>query len=1048
MRPVALLPTGLLVIAALAGASERPDTAPPPRTLGQTLPLRSQGATLHFPADWTVAPTRFANASILTTLPARRGGTEKPARIMVTWEERTSHDDAVERLAQIAAEVPSTPTFLVAGGWPALQRRDLAPRPKPGEPEGGDASDEMVLRITTAIAADRLLLRLEGSVPPERAGELAAEVEAIGRATTFAVRGDPAKVAAEVRRLRRRARPSLVPDEPARRESETSTRSDARPEPALAVGREKPADLSDATGAALRAQAGGSEISVAVSSNGQNVVVGTNSGFSVSSDGGTTFSAKRFPTGFPAGYGTDGDPSLAVGASGNFYYALIDFPPGGNGTAMNVSSDGGQSFAYRSNAVLCVNDTNPPSIPGACFADQEHIAADRFNAGPTGGDQVYSTWRNFDATDQDPAIVCTSDSASTWSAPLNVGSGFKPRINVGQDGFVYVIYLSGGNVMLHKFSSCASGLAPQAGFPKLVATINEVSCPVPGLDRCTGRNTLASYTVAVDDTNASHVYAAFATNTSPGVNENVLVRDSLDGGATWPGGRVVQLNAAVNGRRFMPWLCTVGGTAHVTWYDRRAATPGSNDLTDFYRGTAALDGSSNLVAGTEVKLTQLADPHCASGWPCATDRIGDSESCSVQPQPGGVCAIVPTPNPDTSSKARCDFSDCGVCSAGLCVGTATACASDADCTRDPSCACAAGESCVVGRGCPKYGDYNYSACAAGRIYGAWASATTPPSLPPAPARRIDTYISIDLVCCVPRIDAPASITLPDTCAGSTGSAPLNVCNTGFTDLVVSGITSTSAQFSVPASYPVTIAASACHAFSAHFTPASHGPKTANLTVNSNDPVTPAKVVAASGQGKGLETIACPAGITVGNDPGLCSAAVNPGTPTVNADGCAVTVAGVRGDGHALTDPYPVGTTHITWTVTDGGGNALSCGQTIVVNDVEPPVITGAAPVPASLWPPNHKMAPVAVNYDVTDNCDPLPAIACGLAVTSNEPVNGTGDGDTAPDWQVLDSHHELLRAERAGGGSGRVYTTALTCSDSKGNTSGTSVAVTVPHDRH
>src|SRR5438552_7261463 len=261
MRPVALLPTGLLVIAALAGASERPDTAPPPRTLGQTLPLRSQGATLHFPADWTVAPTRFANASILTTLPARRGGTEKPARIMVTWEERTSHDDAVERLAQIAAEVPSTPTFLVAGGWPALQRRDLAPRPKPGEPEGGDASDEMVLRITTAIAADRLLLRLEGSVPPERAGELAAEVEAIGRATTFAVRGDPAKVAAEVRRLRRRARPSLVPDEPARRESETSTRSDARPEPALAMGREKPADLSDATGAALRAQAGGSETS-------------------------------------------------------------------------------------------------------------------------------------------------------------------------------------------------------------------------------------------------------------------------------------------------------------------------------------------------------------------------------------------------------------------------------------------------------------------------------------------------------------------------------------------------------------------------------------------------------------------------------------------------------------------------------------------------------------------------------------------------------------------------------------------------------------------
>ena len=28
-----------------------------------------------------------------------------------------------------------------------------------------------------------------------------------------------------------------------------------------------------------------------------------------------------------------------------------------------------------------------------------------------------------------------------------------------------------------------------------------------------------------------------------------------------------------------------------------------------------------------------------------------------------------------------------------------------------------------------------------------------------------------------------------------------------------------------------------------------------------------------------------------------------------------------------------------------------------------------------------------------------------LTVTSNEPINGLGDGDTAPDWQVIDAHH-------------------------------------------
>jgi hypothetical protein len=54
-----------------------------------------------------------------------------------------------------------------------------------------------------------------------------------------------------------------------------------------------------------------------------------------------------------------------------------------------------------------------------------------------------------------------------------------------------------------------------------------------------------------------------------------------------------------------------------------------------------------------------------------------------------------------------------------------------------------------------------------------------------------------------------------------------------------------------------------------------------------------------------------------------------------------------------------------------------------------------------------------VNYTVNDNCG-MPA--CVLSVTSNEPINGTGDGDTAPDWEIVDAHHVRLRAERAGTG--------------------------------
>ena len=109
-----------------------------------------------------------------------------------------------------------------------------------------------------------------------------------------------------------------------------------------------------------------------------------------------------------------------------------------------------------------------------------------------------------------------------------------------------------------------------------------------------------------------------------------------------------------------------------------------------------------------------------------------------------------------------------------------------------------------------------------------------------------------------------------------------------------------------------------------------------------------------------------------------------------------------------------------------------------------PVINGAKATPDSLWPPNHKMVPVTVDFTVTDPCPNT----CVLTVSSNEPVNGVGDGNTSPDWQVVDSHHVLLRAERAGPGSGRIYTISITCTNDTNKLSSTkTVTVLVPHDQ-
>ncbi|MGZ8811016.1 MAG: tandem-95 repeat protein, partial [Thermoanaerobaculia bacterium] len=133
-------------------------------------------------------------------------------------------------------------------------------------------------------------------------------------------------------------------------------------------------------------------------------------------------------------------------------------------------------------------------------------------------------------------------------------------------------------------------------------------------------------------------------------------------------------------------------------------------------------------------------------------------------------------------------------------------------------------------------------------------------------------------------------------------------------------------------------------------------------------------------------------------------------------------------------------------VASDGAAATSTPVAISVIDTTPPSISALSLSTTQLWPPNHKMVVVAVAYSASDLGDPSPA--CTLAVISNEPVNGTGDGDTAPDWEIVDGHHVRLRAERAGTGRGRIYTVTATCSDRFGNTAqSSSAAVVVPKNQ-
>ena len=89
----------------------------------------------------------------------------------------------------------------------------------------------------------------------------------------------------------------------------------------------------------------------------------------------------------------------------------------------------------------------------------------------------------------------------------------------------------------------------------------------------------------------------------------------------------------------------------------------------------------------------------------------------------------------------------------------------------------------------------------------------------------------------------------NVCVGAFKDLNLIINNSGgCAPLTINGISSSSAEFQVAAvmSFPLVIAPGGFIQVPIRFQPTSPGPKTANITVNSNDPTAPSKVVVVSG----------------------------------------------------------------------------------------------------------------------------------------------------------------------------------------------------------
>lgn len=141
---------------------------------------------------------------------------------------------------------------------------------------------------------------------------------------------------------------------------------------------------------------------------------------------------------------------------------------------------------------------------------------------------------------------------------------------------------------------------------------------------------------------------------------------------------------------------------------------------------------------------------------------------------------------------------------------------------------------------------------------------------------------------------------------------------------------------------------------------------------------------------------------------------------------------------------PLGDHLLTLVVDDGRGATDSDEVVVSVVDSTPPSISMILKK-TTLKSRNHKMVLVARNVSASDLCCD---VSLEIDVSSDESVNGEGDGNTDPDWIIKQnddgSYNIWLRAERSGKGDGRTYTITATAEDCAGNVSTEVAEVDVP----
>lgn len=188
-----------------------------------------------------------------------------------------------------------------------------------------------------------------------------------------------------------------------------------------------------------------------------------------------------------------------------------------------------------------------------------------------------------------------------------------------------------------------------------------------------------------------------------------------------------------------------------------------------------------------------------------------------------------------------------------------------------------------------------------------------------------------------------------------------------------------------------------------------------------------------------------------------------GTGSSDADGDTLTYEwSLDFEGGSLDDPTSASpvltltgsalcadTLMVDLMVRDASDSSM-CQAVITLNDQRAPSIEVREEA-ITLWPPNHKyhtITPDMVIESAEDACgNPIDLTGARVvSVSSDEPEDHKGDGKTVDDIVIDCPGTVMLRAERMGGGSGRVYTILYSLAGANDVASEFEFKVVVPHD--